>query len=128
MRVECCSQTAGRLLALAVLAAACAPASAQSARYERNLLRLSEILGSMHYLQQMCGAFDDDTWRRQMVSLMQVEKVEGEREAHLIARFNRGYRKYKDWFSSCTDGARAEIDRHTREGSELTTWLADNRR
>ncbi len=111
-----------------ITVATATPLAAQSARYEQNLLRLSEILGSMHYLQQICETFTSKTWRNQMIKLIRVEKAKGEKEARLTAGFNRGYSKYQDWFTSCTDGANVEIERFTREGSELSTWLARNRR
>ena len=116
------------LIACLVYAGALSPLAAQSARYEQNLLRLSEVLGAMHYLQQICESYSSDTWRDQMISLMQAEEAEGEKETRLTAGFNRGYRKYQDWFTSCTEGADVMIERFTQEGSELTTWLARNRR
>ncbi len=116
------------LLAACITLATTFQTGAQSARYEQNLLRLSEILGAMHYLHQICKAFDNKTWRDQMVDLIRVEKAKGEREQRLTAGFNRGYSTYQDWFTSCTDGANVEIKRFTIEGSELSTWLARNRR
>ena len=116
------------LLIAGLIVATTSTLPAQSARYEQSLLRLSEILGAMHYLQQICKAFTSKTWRNQMIELIKAEKAEGEREARLTASFNRGYSKYQDWFTSCTDGANVEIERFTIEGSELSTWLARNRR
>lgn len=116
------------LLIGGLIIAMTSPLPAESARYEQNLQRLSEILGAMHYLQQICKAFTNKTWRNQMIELIKVEKAKGEKEARLTASFNRGYSKYQDWFTSCTDGAHVEIERFTIEGSELSTWLARNRR
>lgn len=113
---------------IAILVAATAPLSAESARYEQNLLRLAEILGAMHHLQQLCDAYDDQTWRDQMITLMEAEKADEEKEARLTAGFNQGYRKYQERFTGCTNGANIEIDRFTTEGSNLTTWLSRNRR
>lgn len=116
------------VLNIGIALATASPLAAQSARYEQNLLRLSEILGAMHYLNQICESFDSKTWRNQMIKLIRVEKAKGDREQRLTASFNRGYSKYQDWFTSCTDGANVEIERFTIEGSELSTWLAKNRR
>lgn len=116
------------MTALALLAVACAPASAYSFRYDRNLLRLSEILGSMHFLQQLCDSYENRLWRRQMQTLLRVENAYGERRDLLVFGFNRGYLKYQDWLDSCTVGADILIDQFIVEGSELTSWLAANKR
>lgn len=104
------------------------PAFSGSARYEQNLLRLAEILGAMHLLHQLCESEDDSTWRDQMVALLELEEADEEKEERLTAWFNRGYRKYQDWFTSCTEGATVSIDQFTQEGTHLTTWLSKNRR
>jgi uncharacterized protein (TIGR02301 family) len=116
------------VLSALTFAAVVSPLAAGSARYEQNLLRLSEILGAMHYLQQICTSFTSETWRDQMITLIEAEKARGDKEARLTLGFNRGYRKYQEWFTSCTPGADVEIERFTQEGSELSTWLARNRR
>ena len=114
-------------LAAAFLIGTLAPVGAQTSRYENKLLELSEILGSMHYLQQICETYDTQTWRSQMISLMRAEGASGDRKSRMTDAFNRGYSRQQDWFSSCTDGASVKVDQFTREGSALTTWLSNNR-
>ena len=114
-------------LAAVILLTQLTSAHAQSTRYESRLLELSEILGAMHYLQQICERYDTRVWRDQMITLMKVEKARGERKSRMTEAFNRGYSKNQDWFSSCTPGANVKVDQFTREGSTLTTWLSENR-
>lgn len=118
--------TAGAL-ACGVLLGAAVPVAGQSVRYEHNLLRLSEILGAMHHLQQLCGRYDDQTWRDQMIALMNVEAAEGVRKKQLTSTFNRGYNAHQVLFTSCTRAADQRIDMFVSEGSQLTTWLSNNR-
>jgi len=117
-----CGLAAGLLiLALAL------PAAAQSVRYERNLLRLSEILGAMHHLQQICGRYDDQNWRNRMLEVMKAERAEGDKKQRLTDTFNRGYTKHQELFTSCTHAADQYIDTFVSEGTELTEWLSNNR-
>lgn len=105
-------------LAIAALVIA-APARAENVPYEKQLLRLSEILGSVHYLRSLCGE-KDGGWRDQMQSLLEAENPEPTRRARMVASFNRGYRSFSSIYTSCTESATAAIERYMREGEILT--------
>lgn len=98
------------------------PAAAQAADppYESQLLRLSEILGALHYLRPLCGADEDDqTWRKQMEELIAAEEPSERRRARLTDRFNLGYSSFASVYRTCTPAAAAAVDRYQREGVRI---------
>ena len=90
-------------------------------------MRLAEILGAMHHLQQLCKAHDDQTWRKQMIVLMKAEGARGIKHTRLVSSFNQGYRNAQEVHTSCTKPANSKIASYTDEGARLTNWLAENR-
>jgi len=113
------------LPALATLAIAClllagpAPSRAAEGAYEPQLMRLAEILGSLHFLRNLCGEEGDD-WRRQMEDLLQSENPEPMRRARMVARFNQGYTAFEANYTVCTEAAVEAVRRYMREGEALT--------
>ena len=106
-------------LVLALVAASLANgARAADSPFEGNLLRLSEILGSLHYLRNLCGESGQD-WRRQMEGLLEAENPDEARRARLTASFNRGYRSFETSYATCTASALAAISRYMKEGEAL---------
>ena len=99
------------------------PARALDAPYDEELMRLAELLGSLHYLRNLCGD-EQTTWRDQMESLMQVEDPEPERRARFVASFNRGYRSFDSIYTSCTASAVEAIERYMLEGETLSKEVA----
>ena len=86
-----------RALAIALVVLSASPLFAQAkqggaAPYESDLQRLSEILGALHYLRDICGAREGQAWRNEMQALIDAEAPSGERRERLTASFNRGYR------------------------------------
>ena len=61
------------LAAAIVLAGAAFAAPPDSKPYDDRLLRLSEILGAVHYLRELCGGNDGQLWRERMKELMEAE-------------------------------------------------------
>ena len=94
------------------------PAMAADSPFEGQLLRLAEILGSLHYLRNLCGE-DGNDWRAQMEALLEAENPDAERRARFVAGFNRGYRSFEGAYARCTDSAIAAINRYMREGEAL---------
>lgn len=96
-------------------------AAAQSADppYETQLLRLSEILGSLHYLRPLCGADEAQLWRKQMEELIAAEEPNDRRRARLTDRFNLGYSSFASVYRTCTPAAAAIVDRYQREGAKI---------
>jgi uncharacterized protein (TIGR02301 family) len=102
-----------------------APARAQDAAapFDPDLLRLAEILGSLHYLRGICGANEGQKWRNQMQALVEAETPTGDRRARMIASFNRGYRGFQQSYRSCTPAATTAIRRYLAEGSRISRDL-----
>ncbi len=92
--------------------------SAGVAPYDSRLQRLSEILGSIHYLRNLCGETSNQ-WRDQMEGLLAVEKPAPNRRARLIAQFNKGYRSFNSVYAACTPQALTAVDRYMIEGNAL---------
>lgn len=116
---------ASRYLAAAVAALVLAgsPARAAEAPFEQPLLRLAEVLGSLHYLRNLCGEAGDQ-WRGEMEQLLASENPGPERKARFIASFNRGYRSFDGVYVACTASASEAITRYMKEGEALSRDIA----
>jgi uncharacterized protein (TIGR02301 family) len=108
---------------IAMLGAAPARAQDAAAPFDPDLLRLAEILGSLHYLRGICGANEGQKWRSQMQALVDAETPGGDRRARMIASFNRGYRGFQQTYRTCTPGANITIRRYLAEGSKISRDL-----
>ena len=112
------------LSAAAVLPAAGQPSASLDTRpYDDRLLRLSEILGAIHYLRELCGANEGQVWRERMRELVDSEGSSALRRAKLTRSFNNGYRSYSRTYNACTPSARTAITRFLSEGSEIADAL-----
>jgi uncharacterized protein (TIGR02301 family) len=94
--------------------------------YDERLMRLSEILGAVHYLRELCGANDGSLWRDRMREIMEGEGSTALRRAKLTRSFNNGYRSYSRTYQSCTPSAQTAITRFLAEGSEIADGLVKN--
>jgi uncharacterized protein (TIGR02301 family) len=120
------SRAAALIAAAATIAAgAWAQAPTGDAKpYDDKLLRLSEILGAVHYLRELCGANDGQAWRDRMKELMDSEGSSALRRAKLTRSFNNGYRSYSRTYSACSPSAQTAITRFLTEGAEIADTLA----
>src|SRR5262245_17096846 len=91
--------------------------------YDERLLRLSEILGAVHYLRELCGSNDGQAWRDRKPELMDAEGSSALRRAKLTRSFNNGYRSYGRTYNACTPSAQTAITRFLTEGSEIADGL-----
>lgn len=110
-------------LTLAASTVLAAPARAVDAPFEPGLLRLAEVLGSLHFLRNLCGE-KGTQWRAEMEKLLQAEKPSPERRARFIASFNRGYRSFDGTYTACTPSATEAISRYMKEGEALSRDIA----
>ena len=83
--------------------------------YDSQLLRLSEILGAIHYLRELCGAGEGQLWRKQMRELLKAEGSSALRRARLSRSFNEGYRSYSRTYKICTASAKTAVERFLTE-------------
>ena len=116
-------------LAIGVTAVATGPAGAQGTSsdtkpYDDKLMRLSEILGAVHYLRELCGSSDGQKWRDQMRELMDTEGSSALRRAKLTRSFNNGYRSYSRTYNVCSQSAQTAITRFLAEGADIAESLA----
>lgn len=94
------------------------------APYDERLERLSEILGAVHYLRNLCADKAEDNWRASMQQLIQLEAgKEPGRQERLTAAFNRGYRSFAAIYTACTDSAVVAEERYRNEGATLATEI-----
>jgi uncharacterized protein (TIGR02301 family) len=87
--------------------------------YDRDLQRLSEILGSLHFLRGICGSNEGQKWRNEAQALIDAEAPAGERHEQMIASFNRGYRAFQQSYHTCTPAADFAIRRYLEEGAKI---------
>ncbi|MER8698367.1 TIGR02301 family protein [Mesorhizobium sp. M1227] len=99
------------------------PAITAEAPFEPGLMRLAEVLGSLHFLRNLCGE-KGDRWRAEMEKLIASENPNPERRARFIASFNRGYRSFGGTYTQCTASATEAISRYMKEGETLSRDIA----
>lgn len=103
-----------------------APPPADDRPYDEKLMRLAEILGSVHYLRELCGAGEGQLWRDQMREIVRNEGTTAVRRAKLVNKFNDGYRGYRQTYRTCTQSATRAASRFSKEGSELASTLSQS--
>lgn len=117
------------LILTAVLSASARPVFAEEQAvkaYDTKLLRLSEIIGAVHYLRELCGSGDGQLWRDQMRSIIKAEGATALRRARLSRSFNKGYQSYSRTYKVCTASAKTAIERFLDEGTEIAEELVKN--
>lgn len=92
--------------------------------YEKDLLRLSEVLGSLAFLRSLCGGADAPEWQKRMQALMDAEGASPTRRERLAGAYNRGYRGYAITYRVCTPSATEATARFLKEGEDLSRSLA----
>jgi uncharacterized protein (TIGR02301 family) len=96
--------------------------------YDAQVYRLSEILGAIHYLRELCSADEGQVWREQMRQLVSAEGTSALRRAKLVDSFNKGYRGYARTYRTCTPPALSAIERFMQQGAEIADALIENNR
>ncbi|GEM_PF-664925 len=91
--------------------------------YESLMLRLAEALGALHYLRNLCGEDEGQTWREEMERLIVAEAPNDQRKAQLIANFNRGFRGYSEIYRECTKPAVESANQFLQQAMRLTAQI-----
>jgi uncharacterized protein (TIGR02301 family) len=105
------------------------PSSDPDARpYDAQIYRLSEIVGAVHYLRELCGAEEGQAWRNQMRDLVNAEGTSALRRARLVDSFNKGYRGYARTYRTCTRPAVQAITRFMQQGASIADALIQDHR
>ena len=92
--------------------------------YDRDLMRLSEIIGSLAFLRGLCASPDAAEWPSRMKALIDAEGVTPARRDRLAGAYNRGYRGYSLTYRICTPAAHEAAGRFLAEGERLSQDLA----
>ncbi|MDH4413913.1 MAG: TIGR02301 family protein [Rhizobium sp.] len=92
--------------------------------YDDRLARLSEIIGAVHYLRNLCKADGEPEWRQSLQDLLDAEtRTEPKRRARMTAAYNRGYRSFASVYTSCTAAAVRAEENYRNEGATLATEI-----
>ncbi|RYC17812.1 TIGR02301 family protein [Ciceribacter ferrooxidans] len=95
------------------------------APYDSQLIRLSEVIGAVQYLRNLCSGSSEPEWRRQMEKLLETETAgEPKRRERMVAAYNRGYRSFASVYTTCTPSAVTAAERYRAEGATLATEIA----
>jgi uncharacterized protein (TIGR02301 family) len=89
------------------------------APYEKELLRLAEIMGSLALLRPLCTAPDASEWSRRMQILLEAEGSTPGRRERLAGAYNKGYQAYSLTYRVCTPSAQEASLRFLAEGEQL---------
>ena len=89
------------------------------APYEKELLRLAEIMGSLAMLRPLCSAPDASEWSRRMQVLLEAEGSTPGRKERLAGAYNKGYQAYALTYRVCTPSAQEASVRFLAEGEQL---------
>jgi uncharacterized protein (TIGR02301 family) len=87
--------------------------------YDPDLDRLAEILGTLHFLRNLCGTNEGPKWRDEAQALIEAEAPTGTRHDKMVDSFNRGYIGYKEVYRTCTPAAHIVIRRYLEEGARI---------
>lgn len=89
------------------------------APYEKELLRLAEIMGALAMLRPLCTAPDAAEWGPRMQVLLEAEGTTPGRKERLAGAYNKGYQAYALTYRVCTPSAQEASTRFIREGEQL---------
>lgn len=95
------------------------PVEPPPAPYEKELLRLAEIMGALAMLRPLCTAPDADEWSRRMQILLETEGTTPGRRERLAGAYNKGYQAYALTYRVCTPSAQEASARFIHEGEQL---------
>jgi len=94
------------------------------APYEKELLRLAEVVGSLAFLRSLCQAPEAAEWPKRMQALIDAEGTTPGRRERLAGAYNRGYRGFALTYRVCTPSATEAVNRYVAEGEALSRALA----
>ena len=94
------------------------------APYEKELLRLAEVVGSLAFLRSLCEAPEAPEWPKRMQALIDAEGTTPGRRERLAGAYNRGYRAFALTYRICTPSATEAVGRYVVEGETLSRTLA----
>jgi uncharacterized protein (TIGR02301 family) len=94
------------------------------APYEKDLLRLSEIIGALAFLRSICSSPDANEWPQKMQALLEAEGTTPGRRERLAGAYNKGYNAFSLTYRVCTASADEATNRYVQEGDRLAHSIA----
>lgn len=88
--------------------------------YQAQLVRLSELMGSLAFLRDLCPEKDGGEWRDKMSALLEAEAPNGPRRDAYTAAFNRGFHSYELTYRVCTENAKVASARFLDEAAKIS--------
>ena len=101
-----------------------APVEPPPAPYEKDLLRLAEIMGALALLRPICTAPDGGEWSKRMQVLLDAEGTTPGRRERLAGAYNKGYQAFALTYRICTPSAQEASTRYLKEGQLLARTIA----
>lgn len=109
------------------------PPEPPPAVYEPQLLRLSEILGALTYLTELCRSdgpslrpeAEGDAWRGKMRDLLEAEAQTPGQKERLAGAYNRGFLGYRTTYRTCTPSGKQALERLLVEGARLAHEISN---
>ncbi|HEV2558035.1 MAG TPA: TIGR02301 family protein [Microvirga sp.] len=92
--------------------------------YEKEMLRMAEIMGSLAFLRSLCTTPDAAEWPQRMQQLMDAEGTTPGRKERLAGAYNRGYRAFAVTYRVCTPSATEATNRYLKEGDQIARTLS----
>ena len=87
------------------------PAWAIDPPYQEEMERLSEIMGSLYFLQPLCKPEAGADWRAEMQDLITLDQPDDDRRQRLAGAFNSGYEANARLYRACTVSADEALTR-----------------
>jgi uncharacterized protein (TIGR02301 family) len=94
------------------------PAQAIDPLYQRQMERLTEIMGSLYFLEPLCETGTED-WRNQAAELIELDEPDEDRRQRLAGAFNAGYTAFSRFHRHCTPASREALARLLTEAQRL---------
>lgn len=95
------------------------------APFQSELLRLSEILGAVTYLDGLCDTGEAEAWRAAMRDLIEAQRMSPEDRRRYVDFFNRGHRTFASVHRSCSERTRYVLGRYFAEGAAIAARIED---
>lgn len=92
--------------------------------YDHDLMRLSEIVGALAFLRELCASPDAPEWKARMAAILDSEGTVPGHKERLAGAYNRGFRGYALTYRVCTPAAVEASARFIGEGQRLSQSLA----
>ena len=100
------------------------PPEPPPAPYEKEMLRLAEVIGSLAFLRSICEKEDAAEWPKRMQALLEAEGTTPGRKERLAGAYNKGYQAFAITYRVCTPSATEATARYVKEGDLLSRTLA----